>query len=47
VTLLADTTRGLLLGGDVTRAALETLAWSVAVVLVFAPLSVVAYRRRV
>jgi ABC-2 type transport system permease protein/oleandomycin transport system permease protein len=47
VTLLADTTRGLLLGGHVVQPALQTLAWAVAVVLVFAPLSVRAYRRQV
>ncbi len=47
VTLLADTTRRLLLGGDVAHPALWTLAWAVAVVVVFAPLSVRAYRRRV
>ena len=47
VTLLADTTRGLLLGGDVAQAALKTLLWAVAVVAVFAPLSIAAYRRKV
>ena len=47
VTLLADTTRRLLLGGDVAHPALGILAWAAAVVLVFAPLSVRAYRRLV
>ena len=47
VTLLADTTRGLLLGGDVVHPGLGTLAWAVAIVAVFAPFSVRAYRRRV
>jgi oleandomycin transport system permease protein len=47
VTLLADLTRGLLLGGDVAHSGLGTLAWAAAVVLVFAPLSVRAYRRLV
>jgi oleandomycin transport system permease protein len=47
VTLLADATRGLLLGGPVARPALGTLVWAVAVVVVFGPLSVLAYRRRV
>jgi oleandomycin transport system permease protein len=46
VSLLADATRGLLLGGPVARPALETLLWAVAVVAVFGPLSVLAYRRR-
>jgi ABC transporter DrrB family efflux protein len=47
VTLLSDTTRAMLLGGDVAGPGLKTLAWSVAVVVVFAPLSVRAYRRKV
>jgi ABC transporter DrrB family efflux protein len=47
VTLLADTTRRLLLGGDVVHPALGTLIWAVAVIVVFAPLSVRAYRRQV
>ena len=47
VTLLADTTRGLLLGGDAVHPALKTLVWAVAVFAVFAPLSVFAYRRKV
>jgi ABC transporter DrrB family efflux protein len=47
VTLLADTTRRLLLGGDIVRPGLETLIWAVAVIAVFAPLSVRAYRRQV
>lgn len=46
VSLLADATRGLLIGGPVARPALETLVWAVAVVAVFGPLSVLAYRRR-
>lgn len=46
VSLLADATRGLLVGGPVARPALETLVWAVAVVAVFGPLSVLAYRRR-
>jgi hypothetical protein len=46
VSLLAEATRGLLLGGPVVRPALETLLWAVAVVAVFGPLSVLAYRHR-
>ena len=47
VTLLADTTRHLLLGGDFVRPGLGTLAWAVAMIVIFAPLSVRAYRRKV
>ena len=46
VSLLADATRGLLLGGPGARPALGPLAWALAVVVVFGPLSVLVYRRR-
>jgi ABC-2 type transport system permease protein/oleandomycin transport system permease protein len=46
VTLLADALRGLLVGGDVARPFLGSLAWAVAIGLVFAPLALRAFRRR-
>jgi oleandomycin transport system permease protein len=47
VTILADATRGLLVGGPVAGPALTSLAWAAALVAVFAPLSVRALKRRV
>jgi oleandomycin transport system permease protein len=47
VTLLADATRGLLIGGPVARPAVEALLYAVALTAVFAPLAVRAFRRRV
>ena len=47
VTLLADATRGLLVGGPVARPAVEALLYAVALTAVFAPLAVRALRRRV
>jgi oleandomycin transport system permease protein len=47
VTLLADATRGLMIGGPVAVPAVEALFYSAAFVLVFAPLAVLAFRRRV
>lgn len=47
MTLVCDATRGLLAGTDATRPALGTLAWIVAVTLVFAPAAVRRYARRV
>jgi ABC-type multidrug transport system permease subunit len=47
VTLVADATRGLLVGGPVARPALESLLYAVALTAVFAPLAVGAFRRRV
>jgi oleandomycin transport system permease protein len=46
VTLLTDSLRGLLVSGDVTRPLLGALAWAVAIMVVFAPLALRAYRRR-
>jgi oleandomycin transport system permease protein len=46
VSLLADASRGLLLGGPVLVPALWALAWALALTLVFAPLSVWALNRR-
>lgn len=39
--------RGLLIGGDVTHHVVVSLLWSIGLVVVFAPLAVAAYRRRV
>ncbi|GAB3005848.1 ABC transporter permease [Amycolatopsis acidiphila] len=47
VSLLADTMRGLLVGGDVGGPLLGALAWMAGVVVVFFPLAMRAYRRRV
>ena len=47
VTLLADATRGLMVGGPVARSAVEALLYAVAFTVVFAPLAVRALRRRV
>ena len=46
VKYLVDTMRGLMLGGDIQRPLLITLAWMVGLVAVFAPLAIRAYRRR-
>ncbi len=46
VSLLADASRGLLLGGPVLAPALGALAWAVLLTAVFAPLSVWALNRR-
>jgi oleandomycin transport system permease protein len=47
VTLLASATRGLMVGGPVAVPAAEALLYSVGFVAVFAPLAVLAFRRRV
>ncbi|MGW8571066.1 ABC transporter permease [Streptomyces niveus] len=46
VSLLADTLRGLLNGGEVAGPLLGSLAWMAAVIAVFFPLAMRAYRRR-
>ena len=46
VTQAMDACRGLLLGGPVAGPVAWTLAWSAVLLLVFAPLAVLAYRRR-
>ena len=43
---LVDTMRALMLGGDLQKPLLITLAWMVGLVAVFAPLAIRAYRRR-
>ncbi len=47
VSHLADATRGLMLGGPVAGPVTWSLVWAVAIVLVFAPLSVWAFKRKV
>ncbi|MPY96939.1 MAG: ABC transporter permease [Actinophytocola sp.] len=47
VSILADACRGLMLGGEVAQPVLGSLAWALGIVLVFAPLSVWAFKRRV
>jgi oleandomycin transport system permease protein len=46
VTLFAETTRGLMIGGPVATPAIESLLYAVAFTVVFAPLAVLALRRR-
>lgn len=46
VTQVVDVARGLLLGGAVAGPLAATLAWTAAILAVFVPLSLVAYRRR-
>jgi oleandomycin transport system permease protein len=46
VTHAVEATRGLLLGGPIAGPAITTLLWSAAILAVFAPLAVRAYRRR-
>jgi oleandomycin transport system permease protein len=46
VTLLADATRGLLIGGPVAVPAVESLLYAAGFIAVFAPLAVRAFRRR-
>jgi oleandomycin transport system permease protein len=47
VSLLADAARGLMVGGPVVEPVVGTLLWAAAIVAVFAPLSVRAFKRRV
>jgi oleandomycin transport system permease protein len=47
VSLISDAMRGLMVSGPVTRPLLESLAYAVAFTVVFAPLAVRAFRRRV
>lgn len=46
VSLMADTTRGLLNGGEVTGPLLGALAWMAGVIVVFFPLAMRAYRKK-
>jgi oleandomycin transport system permease protein len=47
VTILADATRGLMLGGRVAGPVAGSLLWAAVFVAIFAPLSVWAFKRRV
>jgi oleandomycin transport system permease protein len=47
VSILADATRGLMLGGPVATPLWQSLLWAAGIALVFAPLSVRAFMRRV
>jgi len=47
VTILADATRGLLVGGPVATPVMQTLLWAAVIAAVFAPLAVWAFKRRV
>jgi oleandomycin transport system permease protein len=47
VTILADAARGLLIGGPVAEPVAWTLLWAGALILIFAPISVYALRRKV
>ena len=47
MTILADAIRGLLIGGPVAGATLISLLWAVGFAVVFAPLAIRAFRRRV
>lgn len=47
VSILADACRGLMLGGEVAQPVLGSLLWALAIVVIFAPLSVWAFKRRI
>jgi len=47
VSLIAGAVRGLMVSGPVARPAAESLLWAAACTVVFAPLAVRAFRRRV
>ena len=47
VTILSDASRGLLIAGPVAEPVLYSLLWAAAITVVFAPLSVWAFRRRI
>jgi oleandomycin transport system permease protein len=47
VTILSDAARGLLVGGPVAEPVVWTLLWAGAIMLVFAPISVYALKRKV
>ncbi len=46
VTHLTDAARGLMVGGPVARPTVAAIAWALGIVMVFAPLAVLRYRRR-
>jgi ABC-2 type transport system permease protein/oleandomycin transport system permease protein len=47
ITFVVDATRGLMVGGEVTEPLIKSLISLVAIVLVFAPLAVAKFRRRI
>jgi oleandomycin transport system permease protein len=47
ITKVVDATRALMLGGPVARSLWASLAWMAAIVLVFAPLAITRYRKRI
>jgi oleandomycin transport system permease protein len=47
VSVLSDATRGLLVGGPVAGPAITSLLWTVGILVVFVPLSMYAFKRRV
>jgi oleandomycin transport system permease protein len=47
VSILSDAVRGLLVGGPVATPLWQTLAWAAGIALVFAPMSVSRFKRRV
>lgn len=47
VTSVVDATRALMLGGPVAEALVTSMAWMAAITVVFAPLAVARYRRRI
>ncbi|MGH2629016.1 MAG: ABC transporter permease, partial [Actinomycetota bacterium] len=47
VTAAIDATRGLMLGGQVAQPVIEALIWMAVIQIVFAPLTIARYRRRI
>lgn len=47
VTILADATRGLLLGGPTMKPALQSLLWALLILVAIAPIAVRAFKRRI
>ena len=47
VSILSDATRGLLVGGPVATPVMQSLLWTVGIAAVFAPMSMVFFKRRI
>jgi oleandomycin transport system permease protein len=47
VSILSDASRGLLVGGPVAEPAMKSLVWAALIALIFAPLAVARFKRRV
>ena len=47
VSIISDAVRGLMLGGEVAGPLLWSIVWALGILAVFAPLSVMAFKRRV